>query len=154
MREQFHSKKPAAVLTVTICLFFCCGLCPARGQSGNGQAPRVFKADSVSITDGGRGDVMYGGFSMSIGSGGGFGNPVMRGRKVYIFRNLPVSAEKAHALGIKAGAAYFWNGNGFQFLRNVDLSLDDKALCALFGVTTENSWHRTFWSPPASSAKK
>lgn len=154
MYERSLSKTPIVVFIAVVCLLFSCAPSPACGQSSKGPAPKEFKADSVSITDGGRGDVMYGGFEMSIGPGGSFGNPVMRGKKVYIFRNLPVSADKARALGIKAGAAYFWNGSGFQFLRNVDLSLKDTALCALFGVTTENSWHRTFWSPPSNSRAK
>jgi hypothetical protein len=122
------------------------------------EALSITKADSISITDGGRGDIQYGKFTakMQLTPIGTLGlSPEMTGsKKVFIFRNLPIPAEEAQKLGIKVGAAYLWQGNVFRFIRNIDLNLSDKALCAQFGVSSGNSWHRTFWSVPGSASQK
>ncbi|HKS80043.1 MAG TPA: hypothetical protein VJR23_00930 [Candidatus Acidoferrales bacterium] len=113
------------------------------------------KADSMSITDGGAGDDLFGAFSARLSPEGGIGSLELSGaKKVFIFRNLPMGAEEAEKLGIKAGAAYLWQENQFLYIRDVDGKLSDKALCAQFGVSTSNSWHRTYWSAPANVKQK
>lgn len=115
----------------------------------------VTKADSISITDGGMGEFMYGEFAMKLSFTGPMGEPLMAGsKKVFIFRNLPMGADESRKLGIRAGAAYLWQDNQFMYIRDVDSRLSDKALCAQLGVSTNNSWHRTYWSAPANVKQK
>jgi len=103
------------------------------------------QASSISITDGGQGEIVYGQFVMNLAEM----NPEMAGpSKVYIFRNLPFGNEEAQSLGVSIGAAYLWRDHKFNYIRDVDLTLKDRALCAQFGVSSSNTWHRTFWTAP------
>jgi ankyrin repeat protein len=117
--------------------------------AGGGMAD--VKANSISITDGGQGEREYGTFSARITPTGGLGDPVMTPPTIYIFRNLP---QEARRFGVKVGSAYRWNGNAFVYVRAVDLKLDDKALCAQFGIHDDSSWGKTFWTAPNSGARK
>jgi len=98
---------------------------------------KLTKAASVTIYSKGRG-IISGQIMYSMGGmfgGGGGMDPIPGSPAVEIWRDFtPTEQKECGKLGLRTGLAYLQSNNRYQFIRKVDLSKNDKQLCAEFGV--------------------